>query len=86
MRGKILILFLLFFGTIYSVYLSLFLEDFYVGFVFFLITLGLTSTIYVIDKSISYKIIFYIWIAIIVLALVILMFQWTAFFFESFIL
>lgn len=84
MRGKLLILILAFFGITYSVYLAAFLEDFYVGMVFSLITIGLSSTIYILDKKINYRIIFYIWLAIILVAVVLLLFQWTTGFFESF--
>lgn len=80
----ILILLLVVFGFIYSFYLTFFVGDFYIGFVFVLITIGLSSTIYVLGRSISYKIILYIWIAIIVLASTVLLFQWTSGFFESF--
>ena len=80
----ILILLLVVFGVIYSFYLTFFVGDFYIGFVFVLITIGLSSTIYVLGRSISYKIILYIWIAIIVLASTVLLFQWTSGFFESF--
>ena len=80
----ILILLLVIFGVIYSFYLTFYVGDFYIGFVFILITIGLSSTIYVLGRSVSYKIILYIWIAIIVLASTVLLFQWTSGFFESF--
>ena len=83
-KDGILILLLAVFGIIYSVYLSFFVGDFYIGFIFILITVGISATFYVLRKSINYRIIFYIWIAIIVVAVVVLIFQWTSNFFESF--
>jgi hypothetical protein len=83
-RTMILILLLAVFGIIYSLYLSVYIGDLYVGFIMVLITLGISSTIYILGKRVNYRIIFYIWIAIIVIAVVVLMFQWTYNFFEGF--
>jgi hypothetical protein len=83
-KDDILILLLVIFGIIYSMYMSVFIGDFYVGFIFVLMTIGISATIYILRKSINYRIIFYIWIAIIVIAVVVLLFQWTSNFFESF--
>ena len=68
---RLFILILVVFGLLYSFYLSFYLGA-YTGFVFVLITIGFASTLYILDKKISYKIIFYIWIAIIVFAVLIL--------------
>jgi hypothetical protein len=84
LKEKLMLLILFVFGIVYSTYLAIYLENLYIGFIFSLITIGLTSTVYVLGKNISYKIIFYIWIAIMVIAVVILLFQWTTEFFESF--
>ncbi|MFH0928793.1 MAG: hypothetical protein V1818_00355 [Candidatus Aenigmatarchaeota archaeon] len=81
---KILILFLVVFGLLYSSYLAVFTEDYYIGFVFILITLGFSSTIYVLDKNINYRIIFYIWLAIVLVSSVVLLLQWVFSAFELF--
>jgi len=75
MIKKLFLLILIGFGLFYSVLIS-FYGGFYVGFIFILITIGFTSTIYLLDKKINYKLIFYIWIAIIVVAAITLLLQW----------
>lgn len=72
MKGKISILLLFLFGIIYSVYLS-FEGGIFISVIFILITIGITATIYMLDKKIDYKIIIYIWIAIVTIAVVIFM-------------
>lgn len=64
---SILLLFLA--GTIYSLYLSL-QGGIFIGFIFVLITIGLSSTFYILNKKIDYRIIIYIWIAIVMIAVV----------------
>jgi hypothetical protein len=78
---KLFVLILVGFGLFYSIYLSVFLGDYFVGFIFILITAGLSSTIYILDKKINYRIIFYIWLAIVVVALLLLLLKWS---FEAF--
>jgi hypothetical protein len=69
MMKRLSILLLFFFGILYSIYLSL-EGSFFIGFIFILITIGITSTIYMLDKRIDYRIIIYIWIAIVTIAVV----------------
>ena len=69
------ILIFLIFGVLYSVYLSLYI-GFFPSFVFILITTGIGSTIYILDKKINYRIIVYIWIALITVAVVALLIEW----------
>jgi hypothetical protein len=69
MKKKLSILLLFLFGTLYSIYLSI-EGGIFIGFILFLITIGFTSTIYILDKKIDYKIIIYIWIAIVTIAVV----------------
>jgi hypothetical protein len=75
MIKKIFLSILLVFGVFYSTFIY-FYGGFYVGFVFILITIGFASTIYMLDKKFSYRIIFYVWIAIIVIAAVTLFLEW----------
>ncbi len=72
MLKDVLICILLFVGIIYSILLS-FLVGLYISFILILITIGFASTIYLLDKKFDYKIIFYVWIAIIVTAISTLM-------------
>jgi len=72
---KLFLLVLIIFGIFYSVLISLY-GGFYVGFVFILLTIGFASTIYLLDKKFNYRIIFYIWIAIVVVAAITLFLQW----------
>jgi hypothetical protein len=72
---KLFLLVLIVFGIFYSVLISLY-GGLYVGFVFILITIGFASTIYLLDKKFNYRIIFYIWIAIVVVAAITLFLQW----------
>jgi hypothetical protein len=67
----ILISVLLLFGISYSIILALY-TDLFVGFVFVLITIGFAATIYLLDKKFSHRIIFYVWVAIITTAVLIL--------------
>ena len=67
---------MLIFGIIYSTYLS-FYTSIYTGFVLILITVGFAGTIYMIAKKVSYKIIFYVWMAIIVFSVLFLILQWS---------
>ncbi len=67
MKRKLSILLLFLFGILYSIYLS-FEGGLFIGFIFILITIGITTTIYILDKKINYKIIVYIWIAIVTIA------------------
>ncbi|OGI11963.1 hypothetical protein A3K64_00630 [Candidatus Micrarchaeota archaeon RBG_16_36_9] len=69
MRKNIGILLLLIAGISYSAYLSL-EGGLFIGFVFTLITIGIASTLYMLEKSIDYRIIIYIWIAIVALVVV----------------
>ena len=71
---KFFILILIIFGLMFSFYLFLY-SGAYTAFVFILITIGLSSTLYILDKKINYKIIFYIWIAIIVIAILTLVLE-----------
>jgi hypothetical protein len=65
-RMKSLSIFLLLiFGLCYSAYLA-FAGSVFLGFVFSLISVGLTSTIYILDRRLNSRIIVYIWLAIIV--------------------
>lgn len=64
-RLNTLLLFL--FSISYSVYLS-FQGSFFIGFIFILISIGISSTIYLLDRKIDYRIIIYIWIAIVTIA------------------
>lgn len=75
MIKKILLSILVVFGILYSAFIS-FYGGYYTGFVFILITVGFASTIYTLDKKVDYRIIFYVWIAIIVIATVTLLLQW----------
>lgn len=72
---KKIILVLTAFGFLYSIFISIY-GGFYIGIVLALITIGFASTTYMLDKKINYKIIFYIWIAIIVVAVVTLFLNW----------
>jgi hypothetical protein len=56
---------LLAFGLLYSAYLA-FEGSVFIGLVFSLISIGLTSTIYILDRRLNSRIIVYIWLAIIV--------------------
>ena len=67
MKGLLSILFLFLFGIAYSIYLS-FQGSFFIGFIFILMTIGITSTFYMLDKKIDYRIIVYIWIAIVMIS------------------
>jgi len=69
MRKNLWILILFVIGILYSVYL-LIQGGLFIGFVFILITIGITSTVYILDKKINYRIIIYIWIAIVMIAVV----------------
>jgi len=73
---KLLLLSLILFGFFYSYLLSFYAGGF-VSLIFVLITIGFASTIYLLDKKINYRIIFYIWIAIIVVAILSLLLNWT---------
>ena len=70
MKKRLSILLLFLFGILYSIYLS-FEGGVFIGFVFILITIGITATIYILDKKIDYKIIVYVWIAIVTITVVI---------------
>ncbi|MBN2202564.1 MAG: hypothetical protein JW700_00025 [Candidatus Aenigmarchaeota archaeon] len=70
---KILIVCLLVFGLLYSAYVTIYTNDFYVGLVLALVTLGFSATIYILDKKINYRIIIYIWIAIVLIAIIALL-------------
>jgi hypothetical protein len=72
---SLFILILVVFGLLYSFYISLY-AGVYTGLVFVLITIGFASTFYILDKNISYRIIFYIWIVIIVIATLVLILEW----------
>ncbi|MEM5778494.1 MAG: hypothetical protein QXD43_04215 [Candidatus Aenigmatarchaeota archaeon] len=75
MIKKILLIILIVFGLFYSFLIS-FYGGFYTGFIFVLITIGFASTIYLLDKKVSYRIVVYVWIAIIVIAAITLLLQW----------
>jgi asparagine N-glycosylation enzyme membrane subunit Stt3 len=64
---KKMFLILIIFGLLYSIIIALY-GGYFVGFVLALITVGFATTIYLIDKKFDYRIIFYIWIAIIAIA------------------
>ena len=64
---KKIFLILIGFGLLYSALIA-FYGGYFVGFVIILLTVGFASTIYLIDKKTNYRIIFYVWIAIIVIA------------------
>jgi hypothetical protein len=74
-KNNILILLLLLFGFLYSSYLFFYL-GYYTSVVIALLTIGFASTIYVLDKSINRRIIFYVWIAIILVSIFILFLHW----------
>jgi hypothetical protein len=69
MKKSLSILFLLLFGILYSIYLA-FEGGIFLGLITSLITIGLSATIYVLYKKFDYKIIVYIWIGIVTLAVV----------------
>lgn len=69
MKKRLSVLLFLFFGILYSIYLS-FEGGIFIGFILILITIGITATIYILDKKIDYKIIIYVWIAIVTIAVV----------------
>lgn len=75
MIKKLFLLILILFGIFYSFLISIY-GGFYVGFVFILVTIGFASTIYLLDKKVNYRIIFYIWIAIVIIAAITLLLQW----------
>jgi hypothetical protein len=66
-RASILLLML--FGLLYSAYLA-YEGGIFMGFVISLITLGLASTIYILDRRVNSRIIVYIWVAIVVVVVV----------------
>jgi len=74
MTKNLSIVVLLIFGILYSIYLSFYLGS-HTGFIFILITIGLAGTIYLVDKKVDYKIILYVWIAIIVVAAIVLLIE-----------
>lgn len=69
MKRGLALSFLFVFGILYSIYLSLY-SGFFVGFIFILMTIGFTTTIYMLDKKIDYRIIIYIWVGIVMIAIV----------------
>ena len=75
MKEKIILLMLIF-GLAYSFYVTAYVGDLFIGFVLVLLTLGLSSTIYALDRKIDYRIIFYMWIAIIASVICALLFNW----------
>jgi len=64
---KKIFLILIAFGLLYSILIT-FYGGYFIGFVLALITIGFAITIYLLDKKFDYRIIFYIWIAIIAIA------------------
>jgi biotin transporter BioY len=52
------------FCVLFSVFLAA-AGGFFIGFVFMLITTGMTATIYILDKKMDYRLIIYIWVAIV---------------------
>jgi hypothetical protein len=75
MIKNLLILILICFGFFYSILIA-FYGGFYISFVIILITIGLASTIYMLDKKFNYRIIVYIWVSIVVVAAITLFLQW----------
>ena len=69
MRKNLSVLILFVIGILYSIYL-LIQGGLFIGFVFILITIGISSTIYILDKKTDYRIIIYIWIAIVMIAVI----------------
>ena len=63
---RINLLTLLLFGLAYSVYLST-QGGFFLGLVISLITIGLTTTFYILDGRGNNKIIVYVWLAIVII-------------------
>jgi len=59
---------LLIFGLCYSAYLA-FEGSVFIGLVFTLISIGITSTLYILDRKLSSRLIVYIWVAIIVVVI-----------------
>ena len=73
--NNLLIIFLLVFGLLYSSYLYFYL-GYYTSVVIVLVTVGFAFTIYILDKSINRRIIFYIWIAIVMISMLIFLMDW----------
>jgi hypothetical protein len=63
---KISLLALLLFGLAYSLYLST-QGGFFMGLVISLISIGLTTTFYILDRRGNNKIIVYVWLAIVII-------------------
>lgn len=63
--NSIKFVFLLLSGLVYSSYLAL-EAGIFMGLVFTLMTIGLTATLYILDRKMSYRIIVLIWLAIVI--------------------
>jgi hypothetical protein len=69
MRKNLSILLLFLIGILYSLYLST-QGGLFIGLVFVMITIGISFTIYMLDKKTDYRIIVYVWIAIVTIVVV----------------
>jgi len=64
MKNSFYIMCFFMFCVLFSVFLAA-AGGFFIGFVFMLITTGMTATIYILDKKMDYRLIIYIWVAIV---------------------
>ena len=69
MKKNLSILLLLLFGILYSLYLA-FEGGIFLGLITALMTIGLSTTIYILYKRINYKLIVYIWVGIVTIAVI----------------